>query len=453
MTARLVVRLVVLIYLVFSAAPSSAQSEKGTPRLMQGPMIGAVQRTSALIWARASGEFTLAAEASTNDRFDHTIASKPVRVRRDDDFTASLAIEGLEPGTEYFVRVLVEGKVDTYERGRSPARFRTAPAGSAKFRVCFGSCARYQYDREQPIWSVVSSLSPDLFFWLGDNIYGDSLEGQILAEEYRRQREVPLLEAINRRVPQLAVWDDHDYGLNNHDSTSPMRETALTIFRRYWPNPSHGLADTPGVFFKYSYGGVDFYFLDGRTYRTPNDAADGPEKHMLGDAQIRWLLDDLSVSKAAFKVLISGSGWTAGKGPKGDAWSAFLTERDHLFAQLAERRVSGVILLSGDTHYGELNLIPRSTASAPASYDLYELVSSPLAQLPNQSTRKLTEPEKRLRPAFNFSPNVGVVEFDTTAGDPTVALGLYNVLGRQAWEPLTLTLSQLGGPAAPAGQR
>jgi alkaline phosphatase D len=141
---------------------------------------------------------------------------------------------------------------------------------------------------------------------------------------------------------------------------------------------------------------------------------------------------------------MSGGGWTAAKGPQGDSWSAFLHERNALFDELTRRRITGVVLLSGDTHYGELNLIPRTGDGA---YDLYELVSSPLAQIPNSTTRQLTGDESRLRPAYNLAPNVGFVDFDTTAADPTITLGLVNVLGRYAWEPLHLKLSQLGGPA------
>ena len=71
--------------------------------------------------------------------------------------------------------------------------------------------------------------------------------------------------ALLRRVPQLAVWDDHDFGLNNYDRRHPAKEAALATFRRYWPNPSFGTPEVPGVFFAYRYGGVDFFGISTTT--------------------------------------------------------------------------------------------------------------------------------------------------------------------------------------------
>ncbi|MFQ5739432.1 MAG: iron-containing alcohol dehydrogenase, partial [Acidobacteriota bacterium] len=63
----------------------------------------------------------------------------------------------------------------------------------------------------------------------------------ILAEEYRRQREVPRLQPLLRSRPQLAIWDDHDYGLNDSDRTNPVKKEALRVFQQYWANPAYGL--------------------------------------------------------------------------------------------------------------------------------------------------------------------------------------------------------------------
>ncbi|HLF10349.1 MAG TPA: alkaline phosphatase family protein, partial [Gammaproteobacteria bacterium] len=39
-------------------------------------------------------------------------------------------------------------------------------------RIAFGSCA--SQDKEQPIWETVLDARPELFIFLGDNIYGDT---------------------------------------------------------------------------------------------------------------------------------------------------------------------------------------------------------------------------------------------------------------------------------------
>jgi alkaline phosphatase D len=306
------------------------------------------------------------------------------------------------------------------------------------FRVVFGSCSRVQVDVEQRIFGAVARAEPDLFFWLGDHVYGDTLDAAVLAEEYRRQRNVASLEPLLASVPQLATWDDHDFGLNNSDRTNPMRAASLQVFRRYWANPAYGREDAPGVYFRYGYGGVDFFFLDGRYHRDPNLAADGPAKTMLGAGQKRWLREELRASRAPLKLLVSGSGWSSGDGPQGDTWAAFLHERNELFDFVRDERIGGVVLISGDTHAGELNCIPWSERGG---YDFYDLVSSPLAQLPTATWMDL-KPEHRVRPVFARGTNFGVLDFDSEP-EPAVTFTLRDERGDAIWSPLRLTAGEL----------
>lgn len=430
-----------LLFLFVRAA--SAQSQQGYPRLMQGPMIGAVHPERVLLWARTSGPFPVRAELALDAGFEQIVARTEAVTTKADDYCVTLELGGLSPDSPYFARVLVNGVIDRYARDTPPIIVRTAPAGPARFRLAMGSCARYSLDRVQPIWRVVGERSPDLFFWLGDNIYGDALDSDILAEEYRRQRDLATFQPVMRRVPQLATWDDHDFGLNDRGGTHPAKADALDVFKRYWPNGAHGTPDTPGVFFDYTYGGVDFFMLDGRYHRSENNEPDGEHKHLLGPAQHAWLMDRLRASTAPFKLLVCGSGWTLQKGPTGDSWSAFKTARDRLFADIIDRGIQGVVLVSGDTHLGELNVIRLSERGG---YDVYELVSSPLAQRPNAKDRPMIGSEARVRPGYRLSPNVGLIDFDMEAEDPTLTFTLVDVWGRDVWDPFVLRASDLVMP-------
>lgn len=414
---------------VFAAAP-------GYPRLMQGPMIGAVTPTSLTIWGRASGPQPVAVEYATRRDLADARQTAPVLARAADDYTVRIEIPDLAPATRYWYRVRVDGLVDRYRR--SPFAARTAPAAAEAFRAAFGSCSRTQVDPVQPIFEAVRAAEPDLFLWLGDHVYGDTIEPSVLAEEYRRQRNVATLEPLLASVPQLAIWDDHDFGLNNSDRTNPMREGALGVFRNYWANPAYGLEGTPGVFFRYTYSGVDFFFLDVRYYRDPNTDRDGPGKTMLGAAQKAWLEDGLAKSRAPFKVLVSGGGWSTGDGPQGDTWSAFLHERNGLFDFIRDRGIGGVVLVSGDTHAGELNCIKWSERGG---FDLYDLVSSPLAQLPTDTWMSLV-PEQRIRPVYARGTNFGLIDF-AWQPEPTLTFTLCDERGDAIWTPFTLTASEL----------
>ena len=408
----------------------------GYPRLMQGPMLGAVTADALTFWGRVAGAQEVQVEYSTQADLAGARLSAPVAARAEDDFTVHVRVAGLAPATRYWYRVRVDGKVDRYRP--TPFSARTAPVDRQPFRVVFGSCSRVQVDPVQPIFDAVRRAEPDLFFWLGDHVYGDTLEPAVLAEEYRRQRNVPALEPLLASVPQLATWDDHDFGINNSDRTNPMRDAALRVFRQYWANPASGLDGVPGVFFRFSYGGVDFFFLDGRYHRDPNTGPDGPSKTMLGAEQRRWLEDALRSSRAALKLIVSGSGWSTGDGPQGDTWAAFLHERNALFDFIRDAGIGGVVLLSGDTHAGELNCIPWSERGG---YDLYDLGSSPLAQLPTATWTEL-RPEHRVRPIYARGTNFGVLDFAWTP-EPSLTFTLRDVRGDAVWAPLRLGAGDL----------
>jgi alkaline phosphatase D len=415
-----------------AAAPCAAWSlPLGYPRLLQGPMIGEVGPTHVTIWGRASGPYPLTVEYSKSRDFDSSRTSPAVAATEAGDLTAVVRIDGLEPATTYWYRVLVNGGVDRYQS--TPYRVCTAPSGPAGLRLAFGSCARIALDVEQRIFDVVARESPDLFLWLGDNVYADAESPAAIADEYRRQRNVPKAQLVTRSIPQLAIWDDHDFGYNNSDGTSPTKAQSLEVFRRYWANPSYGLPGTPGVFFEYSFGGVDILGLDDRYYRSPNSEPDGPTKTMLGAEQFAWLQDRLRASRAPFKLLAIGCGWSSADGPQGDTWAAFMTERNRLFDFIRDEAVEGVVLLSGDSHVGELNCIPWSDRGG---YDFYDLVSSPLAQSPGDSWVE-QQPEIRLREVYAGGANVGLVEIRHEP-EPTLRFDLFDERGLRPWRTLVL---------------
>lgn len=433
-----------LLMLLASVLFGTARSEKanrGYPRVMNGPMIGAVTDIMIPIWVRMNGPYRSYVVFDTDSTFaspDSTVARKALSTR---DFTIVHKLLSLQPNTTYYYRIHVEERPARYLKDEGLLSTKTAPALGTRtqFSVGFGSCARYQEDRLQPVWNAVSDVSPDLFLWLGDNIYGDSELTEFLAEEYRRQRDVASLQPVIRSVPQLAIWDDHDYGLNDHDRTHPKKDAALQVFRNYWANPAYGTVSRPGVYFQYDYGGVDFFFLDGRYYRDPNAMPDTPEKTQLGEKQLEWLKEGLRRSRSPFKVIASAGGWSLAKGEGGDSWSAFVHERDSLFAFIAKHEIAGVVLLSGDTHAAELNAIPKMFATG---YDLYDMTSSPLAQGPSESWKE-RHPEVRIRRVYNEDSNFAELTFDLEADDPVLTYRLYNTKGEETRDPLVIKASEL----------
>ncbi len=427
---------------LFNVGFSGALADStGYPRLLHGPMVGAMTTSKLQLWMRASGRYPVSVLYGQLPDLSDARQSDEVAATPENDFVVRVELTGLQADTTYYYRVLVAGEPAKYLDNLPPFRFHTAPQGPSRFRVGFGSCARWQEYPHQPIWPALERWEPDLFFWLGDNIYADTIEPAIMSDLYKIQRAVPEFQGLGSSVPQFAVWDDHDYGLNNSDLGNPMREDSLRLFKQYWANPGYGTPQTPGVFFKYNYGGVDFFFLDNRYHRDPNDKPDGPDKTHLGAGQLAWLKDGLQASDAPFKVLITGGGWSHNPDATGeDNWASYRHERDGLFNFIRDEEIGGVLLMSGDIHRAEANCIPWS---ANGGYDLYEFASSGLAQ--NTPVPEWIEvPEVRLREPFTGGHNAGVIDFDLTQDDPVVRFNVINARAQSAWdEPVTLRASEL----------
>lgn len=415
----------------------------GYPRALHGPMIGAPGPNHFTVWVRASGAFPVTLEYATDRDFTTPIEAQTVTARAEDYCCVTLRAENLRPNTTYWYRLKFNGENDRFQP--LPHRTRTAPAGRADFRVAFGSCCRIQYDPEQRIWNVVRALEPDVFIWLGDNIYADSDQPHALADLYGRGRAVERLEPFLRTTPQLATWDDHDFGHNNSDGASPYKGDALRVFKNFWANPSYGDGADPGVYCKQSYGGVDFFILDGRYHRSATDLPDNAAKSMLGAAQKAWLKRELKASRAPFKVLAIGGGWSCAENENGgDSWGVYLTERNEIFDFIRDENIGGVVCISGDSHMGELNCIPWSERGG---YDFYDFCSSPLAQTP--ATRNLRQaPEVRIRDAWTRSINVGLLRFNMSGRTPTLTYTLHDDLGEPVWDELVLTPDDLRNGAS-----
>jgi alkaline phosphatase D len=408
----------------------------GYPRLLDGPMVGATTPESFSVWSRASGAFGVAVEYATRRDFADAKTTAPIAATQENDLCTAIEVKGLRPDTDYYYRIKTDGIDDRHQ----PLAFRTrtAPARPRPIRIAFGSCARVQLYPEQPVFEAVAAMEPDLFLWLGDNIYADSDSETAFSALYSRQRNVPALVPLLRSVPQLAIWDDHDFGYNDSDRRNGAKAMTRRLFDRWWANPASGLPDTPGIFFRHSFGPVDIFMLDGRYHRDPPSDPDSPAKTMLGVGQKAWLKRELKASKAVFKILASGTGWTLAE-KDGDSWAAYLHERNEILDFIRDERIGGCLGISGDVHQGELNCVPWSEQGG---YDFYDLVSSGLAQY---LAPKFVDqhPEVRLRAPWVRSANFGLLEFSFDP-EPRVELSVRDVIGASAsGKPVVLRAADL----------
>ena len=139
-------------------------------------------------------------------------------------------------------------------------------------RIAFGLCARQ--DKPQPIWDAVVATKPDIYLSLGDNIYGDTKDMEVMKKKYDQLAAIPGWKKLKATCPILATWDDHDYGVNDGGAEYPMKDESQQLFLDFF-----GVAkDSPrrkqkGVYHAETFGPpekrVQVIVLDTRYFRSP----------------------------------------------------------------------------------------------------------------------------------------------------------------------------------------
>ena len=344
-------------------------------------------------------------------------------------------------------RLFLAASLATQLPGATASAAPPPAADRALTRIALGSCAD-QRDR-QPIWDAIHGWRPELMLMAGDNVYGDSFASDLLElrEAYLAADRVPGFARMKRDLPVMAIWDDHDYGVNDAGAEFPWKQRSKDLFCAFWgvaaDDPRRG---RDGLFHARIFGPpgrrVQVVLLDTRWFRSPlrrtdqRGAAgrerylpdDDPDKTLLGAAQWRWLEEqfrqpaELRLVVSSIQVVVDGHGW--------ERWGNLPRERARLYALIAETRASGVVFLSGDRHLGAFY---RQAEDVP--YPLHEMTSSGLTK-----SYRSREPGPNRIGEILGEINFGTVAIDWRAG--RVDLALRDVLGTPQRQ-LALTLDEL----------
>ncbi len=355
--------------------------------LHSGPMPGYVGIRDAVIWLQTSSPTSVTLEYWAKDHPSDHFLSDPHPIDSSTDFSAHIDIHGLQPGTIYEYRVLLNEKEITFVPSLT---FHTQPLWLKEnlppnFEVVLGSCS---YINETPlppsvvgygggfeIFQSIANRQPAFMLWMGDAMYlreGDFHSPRGVAYRYRHARGFGPLQKLLQSTHHVAIWDDHDFGPNNANRAWIYKDQALEHFRRYWANPSYGLKELQGIFTVVSYGDIDFFLLDNRFYRDDDRAPEEPGKAMFGKAQMDWLKNALLMSTASFKIIAGGSQFFDNLS-RWDGWNHYPKEKEQFLEWFRHVKPRGVMFLSGDRHATKLI---RYHQNVP--YPLYELTCSPL---------------------------------------------------------------------------
>ena len=230
-----------------------------------------------------------------------------------------------------------------------------ANADSVKFGL--GSCLDQDYP--QPIWNSIEKEELDYFIFLGDNVYGDSPIGNLrkMKRAYDKQKKV--LPSFLNDLEVYAIWDDHDYGLNDGGSDYKNKIDAEKLFLDFWEisqnDPRHkreGIYfSTEKIFFDKKF---KLIFLDTRFFRSKLLGEKGgyisntnDNATILGKNQWLWLENELN-TEFDFLIIFSSIQIIPMDHPY-EKWSNFPKDRSKLLGMLDKHR-GKTILFSGDRH-------------------------------------------------------------------------------------------------------
>lgn len=315
--------------------------------------------------------------------------------------------------------------------------------------ILFGSCSHQ--DKSMPIFDAILREPADGFIFLGDNIYGDTENMKTLAEKYQKLGNNPGVKALINKVPVYAIWDDHDYGENDAGKEYPFKAESKQLMLDFWKVPKDSPRRTreDGIYGSYVIANQNAQVQQDAQSKTNairvilpdlrymRDALDsvghfgyytdrklkdmGPYKHskgsMLSKQQWQWLEEELQkpekikIIASSLQLVADFTGW--------ESWANF-DDRQRLFDLIKKHKVNGVLVISGDTHWGEI-----SKYDIDMDYPLWDITSSGLTE-----EWKQVSPNKHRVSKSTANVNYGFLSVDWASKDPSIHFGLKDINGQ-----------------------
>lgn len=287
-------------------------------------------------------------------------------------------------------------------------------------RIAFGSCNNPQ-KKAKPIFDSILKEKPDVFVFLGDNIYGDTEDMELLKKKYSILGKVADYQKLQKQCKVLATWDDHDYGVNDGGKSYPKRVESQQVFLDFFKEPTDSVRrKRNGVYGSYTFGEkgktCQVILLDTRYFRDElkrvnkkrtsksigwYEPTNDPTKTLLGKEQWTWLEKQLQVPADVRVIASSIQALSYEKGM--ESWGNVPHEQRRLFTLLKKYKAHHTVMISGDVHFAELS------KKDIGGYPLYDLTSSGITH--TSKTWYKAENSFRIGKAY-AEKNAGIIGID-----------------------------------------
>lgn len=293
-------------------------------------------------------------------------------------------------------------------------------------RIALGSCSNEELTEQ--MWTEIVRQKPQLYIFLGDNIYGDTHDMTLMRAHYDKQKWNPGYEQLLITCPVIGTWDDHDYGQNDGGKFySKKNESKEEMLRFLDVGADDPVRKHPGVYSSHTYGSgrqkTRVILLDTRSFRDtvirsaipgrrydPNQDGD-----VLGEEQWAWFENEIKKSDAAIHLIGSSIQFIANDHGY-EKWGNFPKARQRMLDLLVKYKIKLPLFLSGDRHIAEISKM--EVAGLP--YPLYDFTSSGLTH--TWDNKLATEPNQYRISKLVIEKNFGMLMIDWTGKKPSITL-------------------------------
>ncbi|WP_229326705.1 alkaline phosphatase D family protein [Flavobacterium ammonificans] len=417
--------------------------------LQSGPMVGYCEMTEAVIWAQTSKEADVRVDYYAKDKPAEVFSSKTYKSSENNYFTNHIVLTQLQQGKEYHYDLLINNQKIAlpYDTSFSSKKLWQWREKAPDFTIALGSCSYISeealdrpgkpYGSNYSIFESIAKKNPDIMLWGGDNVYlreadWDSKSG--IYHRYTHSRALKEMQPLLASTQNIAIWDDHDFGPDDSDRSFYNKYITQQAFKDFWANKSYGMdaEQKEGIFSSYNWSDAELFLLDNRFFKSPNKRLTG-EKTMLGSAQIKWLIDALTYSKASFKIIVIG-GQVLNTEAVFENYENYKSEKDFLLSEILANQIKGVVFISGDRHFTELSILKR-----PNTYPLYDWTVSPLTSGHGNVERITKEPNTNRVPGSLFAQHVfGTLSFSGEKETRQMKMSLFDKDGAELWNKTIL---------------
>ena len=422
-----------------------SQKNSSNSILQSGPMVGYCEMKEAAIWLQTTKIASVKIEYFAVDKPLDVFTSDTYSTSKDIGFTYHVILDKLQQGKKYNYNVFIDNKkvVLPYETSFSSKKLWQWREDAPDFTVAFGSCNYVNepevdrpgkgYGSDHEIFGAIANKNPDIMIWGGDNMYLREVDWDSKTGIYYRSthsRSIKEIQPLIAKTQNFAIWDDHDYGNNDSDRSFYNKYVTQKAFKDFWANKMYGsdASQNEGTYSTFNWGDAQFFMLDDRFFRSPNDRITG-DHTMLGTTQFNWLIDALSSSTASFKIIVIG-GQVLNSIADTENYGHYPEEKAKLLKELLDNKIKGVMFLTGDRHYAELAKMDREN-----TYPLYDWTVSPFTS--GVAKEREANPLKVEGSSF-FTHNFGIIGFSGDKKNRQMKLTLFDKDGKELWSRVIL---------------